>query len=202
MKQRGPIISIIGIGMIFTSFLISQSLFPGSNPTTRGETLFPSLLEGMFDYTSDETQIFPSESESFSYTNTKSNVPLLWGVHILDYQNSDRISIMVSNIFGDNFGIFEQDEPIIFEMFIMPKNDVYNFEVVNNGNRPITLLIMFSEDPNNSPAMTDPNSALMTTVLPLAISGIIMMIGIFILVLGIIIVILDWKRGSNQPRYI
>jgi len=202
MNKRGILVLILGLGFVLVSFLIVQSVFPNGDPTKTNEILFPSLLEGMFDYTTDETKIFPAESITFSFSSTSSEIPLLWGLQILDYQTNDNVVITVSNMFGDNFGSFEVNGPILFEMFMIPKNDIYNFEVKNNGNRPISAIMMFAEDPDNSPAMTDPNSTLMNTIIPLAVSGIFLIVGIFVIIIGIILLILDWKRNSKKSRYV
>lgn len=201
MKKRGPFIAIIGLGMILVSFLIAQSVIPQADSTRSGELLVPAIFEGMFDHTTDETQIFPSQSYVFSYTTAKDDIPLLWGIQITNYQDGDRLSTRISNIFGDDFGTYQQKEPISFELFMVQKSDTYNFEVENNGNRPVSVIMMFSEDPDNSPAMTDPNSTFRSTLVPLAVSGILLMIGLIAVVIGVVLGIFDWKRGSKKTRY-
>ena len=39
-----------------------------------------------------------------SYSTFISDVPLLWGIQIIDYQNGDKLSDNISNIFGDSYG--------------------------------------------------------------------------------------------------
>lgn len=201
MKKRGPVIAMGGLALLLVSFLIAQSILSETNPTTTGQILVPHILEGMFEQTSDETQILPGESNTFSYTATKEGVPLLWGLQITNYQEGDKVSIEITNIFGDNFGKHEQDEPVVFEMFKIPKSDTYNFMVTNNEKRPLSVIMMFSEDPNNSQAMTNPDSPFMKTILPLAVSGIMVISGVVALGIGVILTIVDWKRGS-KPKYI
>jgi hypothetical protein len=201
MKKRGSIISIAGLVMMFVSFAIAQSVIPNADPTRSGEMLVPAIFEGMFDYTSDKTEIFPGQSYVFSFTATKNDVPLLWGFQNTNYQDGDKLTIKISNIFGDDFGTFVKIEPISFELFLVQKSDTYNFEVENNGDHPVSIIMMFSEDPDNSPAMTDPNSTFRNTVIPLAASGVLLMLGIIAIVIGIILGIFDWKRGSRQARY-
>lgn len=201
MKKRGPVIAMGGLVLLLVSFLIAQSILSETNPTTTGQVLVPHILEGMFEQTSDETQILPGESNTFSYTATKEGVPLLWGLQITNYQEGDKVSIEITNIFGDSFGKHEQDEPVVFEMFKIPKSDTYNFMVTNNEKRPLSVIMMFSEDPNNSQAMTNPDSPFMKTILPLAVSGIMVISGVVALGIGVILTIVDWKRGS-KPKYI
>lgn len=201
MKKRGPVIAIGGSVLLLISFLIAQSILSETNPTTTGQVLVPHILEGMFEQTTDETQILPGESNTFSYTATKEGVPLLWGLQITNYQEGDKVSIEITNIFGDSFGKYEQDEPVVFEMFKIPKSDIYNFMVTNNEKKPLSIIMMFSEDPNNSQAMTNPDSPFMKTILPLAVSGIMVISGVVALGIGVILTIVDWKRGS-KPKYI
>ena len=59
---------------------------------------------------------------------------------------------------------------------------------------------MFSEDPENSDAFSNPNSTVRNMVYPLAISGIMMILGILILIIGGIIFIVDWKNIQNKKR--
>ena len=45
---------------------------------------------------------------TFSYGEYFSNVLLLWGIQIIDYQLKDDLLINISNIFGDDYGEFIQ----------------------------------------------------------------------------------------------
>jgi hypothetical protein len=124
----------------------------------------------------------------------------LWGVQIIDYQNGDKISISISNIYGDNYGIFSQDSPIIFETLEIRQSDTLNFEIQNHGSRTINAVVMLSEDPDNSNALSNPNSPFVNKILPLAISGILLILGIVILLIGIILSLVDWKNAQNNKR--
>lgn len=201
MKKRGPIISACGLGLLLISFLLAQSALLETNPSMSGSVFVPDVFEGLFEYATEETQIFASESNTFSFSTTKESVPLLWGLQITNFQDGDSVSIEITNIFGDNFGKYEQDEQIAFEMFTTPKIDIYNFVVTNNAERPLSVIMMFSEDPQNSQAMTNPDSPFMKTVIPLAVSGILVIAGILSLGIGIILSLVDWKRGSKS-KYI
>lgn len=201
MKPRGPIIGIIGITFVIISFVAIVVIFPSSNPTMSGEIFLPNLLEDMFDSVSDEVFVLPGDSSLFSFSSMNSEVPLLWGLQIIEFQEGDRYSVSISNIFGDDFGYVEERGPIVFDMFEIPKADIYNFEVRNLGNRPITVVMMFSEDPDNSEVFSDPNSPLMTTLLPLAISGILLIIGIIVVIFGFILFLMDWKKSKNESKY-
>jgi hypothetical protein len=197
MKKRGPIIGIFGLILIIGSLLTMTTIF--SSSITRDDSYLPSMFEGMFSQISDNIQILPSDSGYFSYNTKSSNVPLLWGVQITDFQNGDKLSVSISNIYGDDYGVFSQDGPIIFEILEIHKSDTLNFEIKNHGSRMINVIVMLSEDPDNSDALSNPNSPFMNKILPLAISGILLIIGIIILLIGLILSLVDWKN-KNSPQ--
>jgi hypothetical protein len=59
---------------------------------------------------------------------------------------------------------------------------------------------MFSEDPENSDALSNPNSPLMNMVLPLLISGFLLILGIIITIIGTIIILVDLKNDLDNKR--
>lgn len=201
MNKRGPIIGIAGIGCITISLIIAGSVFP-STLGVDGQLYLENFFQEMFSEISPETQVFPGDTVSFSFTTSESDIPLLWGFQIVDFRAGDKFSVMISNIFGDNFGEFEEESPILFDMFVAPKIDTYNFEVQNSGDRTFTMIAMFAEDPDNSQAMNDPNSPLLSMILPLAVSGLFLIIGIITLIVGLILSVIDWKKGKNTSRFI
>ena len=198
MKKRGSIVGIFGLILIIGSLLIMVSVFPTSNITDRDDFYIPSMFEGMFNQLSDDIQILPGESGYFSYSTKSSNVPLLWGIQIIDYQDGDKLSISISNVYGDDYGVFSQDGPIIFEILDITKSDTLNFEIQNQGSRIINAVVMLSEDPDNSGALSNSHSPFMNKILPLAISGILLIIGIVTLLIGVILSFIDWKNKNNN----
>jgi len=198
MKKRGSIVGIFGLILIIGSLLIMVSVFPTSNITDRDDFYIPSMFEGMFNQLSDDIQILPGESGYFSYSTKSSNVPLLWGIQIIDYQDGDKLSISISNVYGDDYGVFSQDGPIIFEILDITKSDTLNFEIQNQGSRIINAVVMLSEDPDNSGALSNPHSPFMNKILPLAISGILLIIRIVTLLIGVILSFIDWKNKNNN----
>ena len=62
------------------------------------------------------------------------------------------------------------------------------------------MVVMLSEDPDNSGALSNPNSPFMNKILPLAISGILLILGIITLLIGVIISLVDWKNIQNNKR--
>ena len=69
-----------------------------------------TIFEGIFDEISNEIQIIPNHSAYVSCDEYFSNVLLLWGIQIIDYQPGDDLLINISNIFGDDYGEFIQTE--------------------------------------------------------------------------------------------
>lgn len=197
MKKRGIYVSVGGLAMIIVSFAFAMSLvsdtgFPDS------EFSLSELMEGMFDHVSDRTQIEPGETIPFSFDATSDVDSLFWGLQIMDYQNNDSVSVMVSNIYGDDLGEFNSKQPAFFETMQITNADVYNFNVKNTGQRPISVIMMFTKNPEESEKFSDPNSPLAKTILPLAISGILLMLGIIIIIIGVIILVIDYKKKQDS----
>ncbi|MGI0057247.1 MAG: hypothetical protein ACREAK_07730 [Nitrosarchaeum sp.] len=199
MKKRGPIIGIIGSILIFGSLSIMVSVF-STNITDHSDSYILSTFEGMFDQISDNIQILPGESGYFSYSPKSSDIHLLWGVQVIDYHDGDKLSTSISNIYGDDFGVFPQDGPIIFEMLDITKSDTLNFEIQNHGSRIINVVVMLSEDSGNSDILSNTGSPFMNKILPLAVSGILLILGIITLLIGIILSLVDWKNTQNNKQ--
>ena len=199
MKKYGPIITLVGFSLILISLLIAISSVP-SNISEDETFLVSSLFEGMFDDVSETFQIMPGDVIYTSYTTSLSDVPLLWGIQIIDYQYGDMLYIQISNIFGDSYGEFIQNDSVLFTTTIIDQSDTLNFQIENTGTRIIDTVVMFSEDPENSDAFSNPNSPMMDMLLPLIISGFLIILGIIILLIGIIVTILDLKNKLDNKR--
>jgi len=200
MNKRGPIISIVGVVLIGISLSIAALSIP-SSVTASDNFSVPLLFEGMFDDVSDEIEIMPNNSAYVSYSISSSDIPLLWGIQITDYQSGDKLSIKISNIFGDDYGVFIQDEPISFKVLEIAKSDTLNFEIQNIGTNNVHVVTMFSEDPENSDAFSNPDSPVMNIVFPLLVSGILIILGIIMLIVGLLVVFVDWKNYQNKRNY-
>src|SRR3989338_2912395 len=93
------------------------------------------------------------------------------------------------------------NSPSLSLMFMdITKSDTLNFEIQNHGSRIINTVVMLSEDPDNSGALSNTNSPFMNKILPLAISGILLIIGIITLLIGVILSLVDWKNIQNNKR--
>jgi len=199
MNKRGLIIFVFGLILVIVSFSIAVSVIP-SGVSESNNLPMSILFEEMFDEVSDEVLIMPGDSTFVSYDTLSSNVSLLWGMQILDYQSDDQISIIISNIFGDDYGKFVQNDPIMFELLEISQSDTLNFEIKNLGSRHVTILIMFSEDPKNSNVFSNSNSSAMKMIFPLAISGVMILLGIVVSIIGIFVFLIDLKNYQNNKR--
>ena len=197
MNKRGLIIFVFGLILVIVSFSIAVSVIP-SGVSESNNLPMSILFEEMFDEVSDEVLIIPGDSTFVSYGTLSSNVSLLWGMQILDYQSDDQISIIISNIFGDDYGKFVQNESIMFELLEIPQSDTLNFEIKNLGPRNVAILIMFSEDPENSNVFS--NSSAMKMIFPLAISSVMILLGIIVSIIGIFVFLIDLKNYQNNKR--
>ena len=199
MNNLGTIIVFVGFGLIVVSLVIAISAVPSDIPES--ETfLISSLFDGLFDDVSEPFQIMPGNVIYTSYSTYLSDVSLLWGIQIIDYQNGDKLLINISNIFGDSYGKFVQSDSVIFERIFVEQSDTLNFEIENIGNQDLDFVIMFTEDPENSDIFLNSNSSTMQMVVPLMISGFMLILGIIIIIIGIIIIIVDLKNNFKNKR--
>lgn len=197
MKKRGIYIASGGVAMVVVSFAVAMSIV-NETGSLDGEFSLPDILEGMFDQVSEKTQISPGESVSFPFDASEDTEMLLWGIQILDYQSGDSISISISNIYGDDFGKFSSSQPAVFETMQVEKADTYSFNVENTGPRSITTVMMFTKNPEDSDKFSDPNSPLSKTLMPLAVSGILLFVGIAIIVVGVVILVIDYRKKQSE----
>jgi len=199
MNNRGSVIAFVGFGMIVVSLVIAISAVPSDIPES-DTFLISSLFDGLFDDVSEPFQIMPGNVIYTSYSTYLSDVSLLWGIQIIDYQNGDKLLINISNIFGDSYGKFVQSDSVIFERIFVEQSDTLNFEIENIGNQDLDFVIMFTEDPENSDIFLNSNSSTMQMVVPLMISGFMLILGIIIIIIGIIIIIVDLKNNFKNKR--
>ena len=199
MKKRGLVITIVGLVLVGVSLTIAASAIP-SNITGPNDLSMAVMFEGMFDEITNELQIMPGESAYVTYDTSSYGTPLLWGIQVTDYVSGDTLSIDISNIFGDDYGNFVMSEPILFEALELEQSDSLNFEIKNTGSRTVNVIAMFSEDPENSDALSNPDSPVMNTVMPLLISGFLLVLGIIISIIGVIVILVDLKNNLDNKR--
>ncbi len=196
MRKRGIYVVAGGTAMLAVSIAVMTSIISQTGSLDEGFSL-PDILEGMFDEVSEKMQIGPGETASFPFDASTDTTMILWGVQILDYQSDDAIEISISNIYGDDFGKFSSDQPALFKTMVVEKGDIYSFNVENKGARPITAVMMFVKNPDDSEKFTDPNSPLSKTLVPLAVSGIFLFVGIAVVIIGLVILIMDYRKKQS-----
>ena len=199
MNKRGPLISFAGSFLIMISFVASVSAVPTDVPNSES-LLISSLFEGMFDDVSQPFKIMPGNMVYTSFSTFISDVPVLWGIQIMDYQNGDKLSVTISNIFGDSYGEYIQSDSVYFETIFVEQSDTLNFEIENVGSTDVEFVIMFTEDPQNSESFTNPNSPVAEMVFPLIVSGILLIVGITTMIIGIITILFDLKNNFENKR--
>ena len=199
MNKLGPIIAFVGFIMIFVSLIVAISAVPSNIPES-DTLLISSLFEGIFDDVSEPFSITPGDVVYTSYSTYVSDIPLLWGIQIIDYQNGDKLSVNIENIFGDSYGNYVQSDSVLFERIFVQQSDTINFEIKNTGSREIDFVIMFAEDPENSDAFSNTDSSIMDMVLPLMVSGFLLILGIIVVLIGIIIILIDLKNSFENKK--
>jgi len=202
MKKRGLVITIVGLVLVGISLSIAVTTIP-SNISDPNDFSMAIMFEGMFDEITNEIQIMPGELAYVSYDVSSYDVssydaPLLWGIQIIDYKSGDALSINISNIFGDHYGEFVMSEPILFEALEIEQSDTLSFEIKNDGPRNVDVVVMFSEDPENSDVFSD--SPMMNMMVSLVISGFLLILGIIISIIGVFVILVDLKNNSENKR--
>ena len=197
MNNRGTMIAFVGFGMVLVSLVIAISATPSNIPES-DTLLISSLFDGLFNDVSESFQTVPGNVIYVSYSTYISDVSLLWGIQIIDYQNGDKLLINISNIFGDSYGKFVQSDSVIFERIFVEHSDTLNFEIENIGSQDVDFVIMFTEDPENFDIFLNSDSSAMQMVVPLMVSGFMLILGIIIIIIGIIITIFDLKNKLNE----
>jgi hypothetical protein len=197
MRRRGILVSLAGVAMLIISFSIAISILQSSG-MSGDEFLLPDVLKDAFDQVSEKTQIMPGGTAYFSFDASDGTKTLLWGIQTMSPQMGDSLSVSISNIYGDDFGTFKSDQPVFFQTLDIATPDVYNFNVENNGDKPITVVMMFTKNPDESNSAINPNSPLGKSLLPLAASGTFFIAGIVTTIVGIIIIIVDYRKNRSS----
>ncbi len=197
MQKRGFYITLGGIFTVVISFVFAISLVSDMG-FGNSEFVMSDIMPEMFDEVSEKTNIESGESKIFSFDPGEGTNSVFWGIQIIDYKLGDSLSILISNIYGDDLGKFKTDQQTLFETIKIVKPEVYNFNVQNTGSGSINVVMMFTKNPESSEKFSNPNSPLVKTLMPLAISGIVLIIGIMIIVIGIIILVIDYRKKTSR----
>ena len=196
MKKRGLIVVLIGLLLVG----IALSVITFTIPSNITDSSMTSMFESMFDELTTEIEIMPGDSAFVSYDASSYDSSLLWGIQNIDYVSGDALYIKISNIFGDDYGEFVMSEPILFDVLNVFQSDSLNFEIKNTGSKTVSIIMMFSENPENSDALSNPDSKIMNMVVPLVISGFLLILGIIVSIIGVIVILVDLKNNSDDKR--
>ena len=200
MQKRGLVILSIGVLLIAISFGMALTIFPESDPTFGSDLYLSNLYEDLFDTVTEQVTIYPDDSIVFTYDNSNVGVPLMWGVQIVNFQNGDSYDITILDPSGQILSKVSNNEYVLFDVFVIDSFGTYTFELENSGTREFSSIMMFVEDPENSDILNNPDSPLNTLILPLLISGTILIVGIVVTIVAIVIFIIDWKKERNVSR--
>lgn len=200
MNKRGPVVTMGGLLLLAISIYFISEVAPASELNNSG-VFMSEMFEDMFDSVTEVQAIPEGGIGYFSYDPSGRDVPLLWGIQILDYQNSDRYSMTINNIYGDSFGTFRGSEPLVFDTVDMKDSSSLNFVITNTGTRTMEIRMMFTEDPENSKKLNSPSSPLNEVLIPLALAGFGLVLGIIILFVGSILSVYDWKNQQKKRNF-
>jgi len=110
--------------------------------------------------------------------------------------------INISNIFGGDYEEFIQTKSILFEVLEIFQPDELNFEIKNSDSQNVNVVIMFSEDLENFNVFSNLNSSAMGVVLLLVIFGFLLILDAFISIIGIIVMLVEWKNVKTIKEII
>jgi hypothetical protein len=85
----------------------------------------------------------------------------------------------------------------LFETTVVETSDSYSFNVENKGERPINAVMMFAKNPDDSEKFNDPDSPLSKTLIPLAVSGLLLFLGTAVIIIGLVILIIDYRKKQS-----
>lgn len=199
MRRRGLLIAGTGAAIFGISFLVANSIVE-SNLVGPEAPDMSSMFESMFNTVTDEIRVAPGDSVQVPYDIRASDKPTLWATHILDHRPGDSLLIVISDIFGDEHGRFVQKEEVKMDMVTAGQDaGALNFIITNTGDTTISVVAMFAEDPDSG--MFDPDSLVMSTMVPLAISATMLLVGLIVTVIGMAIFLIDLRRQQRRDDW-
>lgn len=200
MKKRGLYTACAGTVLFGVSLLAANSVAESTFVGPAGFDV-PSIFEGMFDRITGEMTIIPGATERVSFAVESDGVPVIWAVHMTDYEPGDSLSIAAYGPSGDTYGRSALVDEIAFEAIEQARAGSVEIEVTNTGSEPVTVTVMFSEDPENSDMFADPDSPLNKLIFPLVIAGAALIAGLIIMVAGIVIFLVDMRRQQSINKF-
>lgn len=200
IRKRGLFVAGVGAAIFGISILVADSLVLSDFAGPAGFSA-DAVFEGMFDEIKSGITITPGTTEHISYDVKSEGAPLMWAIHIVGYTQDDRLSITSANMYGDIYGQFVQAEEMKFEIVESAQAGPLDVAITNSGNEYVEVSVMFAEDPEKSEMFTDPDSILNKLIIPLAVTGILVVTGLIVVVTGMIIFLVDMKRRQSTNRF-
>lgn len=198
IKKRGPLISLIGIGMLVSSFLIMLSVMPTQNPTFGNALTTSNLLEDMFDEITPEFHLLPGNSHSFTYDVQNDETPLVWGIQIKDFNDDIQVSVSITDESNNKVKATQVSGPLSLD--VLSQSSTYDFHITNNGQRQVAAVMMFSENVGRTGFL---NQGTMSNIMyPVMVSGFLFILGIILVAIGAVLSLLDWKKNQDKSEYI
>ncbi len=200
MKKRGLYTACAGTVLFGVALLAANSVAESSFMGPAGFDV-PSIFDGMFSTITDEMTIIPGATERVSFAVESDGVPVIWAVHVTDYEPGDSLSIAAYGPSGETYGRSSQVDEIAFEAVEQASAGPMDVEITNTGPEPVTVTVMFSEDPENSDMFMDPDSPLNKLIFPLVIAGASLIAGLIVMVAGIVIFLVDMRRQQRINKF-
>jgi len=200
MKRRGLYTACAGTVLFGVSLLAANSVAESNFMGPAGFDV-SSIFDGMFDMVTDEITIIPGATERVSFAVESDGVPVIWAVHMTDYEPGDSLSIAAYGPSGNAYGRSTQIDEVTFEAVEQAREGPVDIEITNTGPEPVTITVMFSEDPENSEMFMDPDSPLNKLIFPLVIAGAALIAGLVVVIAGIVIFLMDMRRQQRVNRF-
>jgi len=196
MNKRGLVIAGVGAAIFGVSLVVAMSIVESDFAGPVGFDT-DAVFEDMFDDITDEITVLPGSTERATYSVESDGVLVMWAVQMLDYEEGDSLLVTISGYDGTPHGTVVLDAELQIDAIESAGAGTLYFDMENAGSDSVRVIAMFSEDPNNSEMFTDPDSLFNKVVMPLAISGIIALVGLIILIVGLVIFLIDMRRRQR-----
>lgn len=194
MRRRGLYIAGAGAAILAAAFLVVAVSLPQTEDLMNDDLLV-MLLADVLDHVTDKRLIYPGSGSVFSYT-AQTDAGMMWAIQLVGFEHDDIVRVEISDDRANTIKSIRVEEPAVFDILPTERWTTYYFDVENTGDRAVTAVMMFVDDPDNAElSITDPVFA--ETIVPLLASGVLGIIGITAMAVGITVFAWDWKKESK-----
>lgn len=197
MRRRGLAIAAGGAAIFFISAISMEMIIESDFSGPVGFDI-ERMLDDMFDEITPEMSVMPGGSERVSYVIESDDTVLLWAVHINDYEEGDSAELVIYDAIGQEREREFLAGEIQFQVIDWAEAGTLDFEIENTGREPISVVVMFSDNPDDSEMFADPNSPLNRVFVPLLVSSVFMLLGLIVSIIGVAIFLVDMKRHQQR----